>query len=147
MALRVMSGRTSAESVEDVTAWLQQLEGCPPITQTVAAMCRQPTHADEPGMWWLVEADPTEGAARLRCLACGATRPVLDSEERWTYPPAWSCRDCRQSIAEVVFGLHTDSGTTTWMAMAVRCVNCGDIGGVADFVVSAVATQDLCATL
>jgi hypothetical protein len=147
VALRTMSGRTSAESVEDVTAWLQQLTGCPPINQTVVALCRASAHGDEPGMWWLVEADAKEGVARVRCLACGATRPVLASEERWTYPMAWSCPDCRQSIAEVVFGVHAEEGVATWMAMAVRCVNCGDISGVADFVVPAVPTADLTATL
>ena len=147
MALRAMSGRATAESVEDVTAWLQQLEGCPPITQSVVATCRQPAHGDEPGLWWLVEADAHEGVARLRCLACGAVRSILDSEERWTYPAAWSCGGCRQSIAEVVFGVNADNGTANWMAMAVRCVNCGDIGGVADFVVPALPTQELSAAL
>jgi hypothetical protein len=147
VALRAVSGRTSAESVEDVTEWLKQLTGCPPVTQTVVAMCRQQAHGDEPGMWWYVEADAKAGVARLRCLACAATRPVLDSEERWTFPPAWSCRDCRQSIAEVVFGLHADEGKTTWMAMAVRCVNCGDMRGVADFVVPAMPTQELSTSL
>jgi hypothetical protein len=147
VTLRAKSGRSTAESVDDVTDWLHQLSGCPQVQRTVIATCRQPSHGDEHGTWWLVEADSTEGVGRLRCLACGTTRAILDSEQRWTYPAAWSCRECRQAIAEVVYGLHCQDGVVTWIAMAVRCVNCGDIGGVADFVVPGLPTAEVIASL
>jgi hypothetical protein len=106
-----------------------------------------PAHRDEPGTWWYAEADARAGVARLRCLACAVARSVLDSDERWTYPPAWACSSCRQSIAEAVFGLHVEQGVVTWLALALRCVNCGDIGGVADFVVPGLPFDEVAATL
>jgi hypothetical protein len=135
MTLRSLSGRPYAEEVADVVAWLHSLDGCPAIDDAITATCRAGHHGDEPGTWFYVEADPAEGVARLRCLGCGGVHPVLDSAERWTFPSAWSCPNCRQAIAEVVFGLHEEASTVTWAAMAVRCVNCGSLDGVADFVV------------
>lgn len=136
MTLRTVSGRPTAESVDDLSQWLRDLRGCPEINRTVTSMCHSPSHGDEPGTWFYVEADRAEGVARLRCLGCGATRPILDSEERWTYPTVWSCPTCAQSIGEVTHGLHVENGeTVTWMALGVRCVNCGDLSGVTDFVV------------
>ena len=122
MTLRAASGHTKAESVDDLVQWLQDISGCPPVNRTVTATCqRRPAHDDEPGTWFYVEADRNEGVARLRCLGCGDARHVLDSAERWTYPPAWSCLNCRQSIAEVVFGLHVEHGDVAhWVALGVR---------------------------
>jgi hypothetical protein len=123
--------------VDDLVAWLRQLDGCPSITNAVVARCTQPQHEDDPGTWFYVEADSTEGVARRRCLACGQVHALLDSEERWTYPPTFSCRNCGQSIMEVATGLHVeDDDRVTWAALGVRCVNCGDLAGVADFVVN-----------
>jgi hypothetical protein len=147
MTLRTKTGLPTGESVEDVAEWLRSLEGCPSIDRTVAAECRRPAHGDEPATWWFVEADPHEGVARLRCLACGDVRPVLDSADRWSYPTAWACGECRQSIAEVMYGVHMEDGVATWLALAVRCVNCNDIAGVADFVVPAMDVDALVATL
>ena len=136
MTLRAMSGRTKAESVDDLSTWLQSLTGCPTVNHTVAATCANPRHEEEPATWFYVEADRAEGVARMRCLSCGTARSLLDSEERWTYPSTWACLECAQSIAEVAFGLHLeDDGSVSWAAMGVRCVNCGDLTGVADFVV------------
>lgn len=135
MTLRSLSGRPYAEEVADVVGWLGNLDGCPSIDDAVSATCHAPRHGDDAATWFYVEADAAEGVARLRCLGCGGVQPVLDSEQRWTYPSAWSCRNCRQAIAEVVFGLHEEASAVVWAAMAVRCVNCGSIDGVADFVV------------
>ena len=127
MTLRTVGSRLTSESVEDLATWLQDLAGCPPVNRTVTASCPGPSH-DEPATWFYVEADRAEGVARLRCLGCGHAKPVFDSEARWTYPPAWSCLNCRQSIAEVAYGLHVEDGdVTSWTAMGVRCVNCGEI--------------------
>jgi hypothetical protein len=148
VTLRATAGRTVAESVEDLQEWLGRLEGCPPVQRTQVAQCTRPMHQDEPGTWFYVEADRVEGVARLRCLACGDTRSLFDSAERWTYPSAWSCSTCRQSIAEVAYGLHVDSGdAVTWVAVATRCVECGDMNGVADFVLPGLPVADVLASL
>ena len=147
MTLRAVSGRTTAESVEDLTTWLQRLSGCPTVNHAVATACANPGH-DEPATWFYVEADRAEGVARMRCLSCGTTRSLLDSEDRWTYPPTWSCRECSQSIAEVAFGMHLeDDDSVSWVAVGVRCVNCGDLSGVADFVVPSRSLDEVTAAL
>lgn len=143
MTLRSLSGRPYAEEVADVLGWLRNLDGCPPIDDAVTAACRGVSHGDNPGTWFYVEADAAEGVARMRCLGCGGVQPVLDSQERWTYPAAWSCPNCRQAIAEVVFGLHEEASAVVWAAMAVRCVDCGSIDGIADFVVPPSFAGDL----
>ena len=148
MTVRVAGGRSRAESVDDLAHWLQGLQGCPPVHRTVTAACRQAAHTDEPGTWFYVEADRAEGVARLRCLACGDARSLFDSAERWTFPTMWSCRECRQAIAEVVVGLHVESGeAVTWAAVAVRCVNCGDMTGVTDVVLPGLSVDEVVSTL
>jgi hypothetical protein len=47
----------------------------------------------------------------------------------------WACGDCSQSIAELAYGVHVDDGAATWMAVAARCVECGSVSGLTDFVV------------
>jgi ribosomal protein L37AE/L43A len=136
VTLRAVAGHQKAETVDDLAQWLSGLSGCPQVSRTVTAECSNPTH-DEPATWFYVEADRTAGVARLRCLSCGRAHALFDSEERWTYPAVWSCANCGQSIAETAYGLHVDDGdTVTWVAMGVRCVNCGDLAGVSDFVVT-----------
>jgi hypothetical protein len=147
VTLRAARGHTTAESVDDLTQWLHDLTGCPTVNRTAAATCSHPSH-DEPATWFYVEADRNEGVARLRCLACGQVKSLFDSEERWTYPGAWSCLNCRQSIAEVAFGLHVEGGdVVNWLAMGVRCVNCGELGGVTDFLLSARGVDEVVASL
>ncbi|MBV9291590.1 MAG: hypothetical protein JO222_04005 [Frankiales bacterium] len=147
MSLRTVGGHETAETIDDLKVWLRGLEGCPPVTRSVVATCDRPAHAGEPATWFYVEADPTAGVARLRCLACGNAHPVLDSEERWTFPGAWSCVNCNQSIAEVAFGVHDHNGRASWLVMAVRCVECGHLHGATDLVVDNVPTDDLLAQL
>jgi hypothetical protein len=130
-----VSGHKTAENVEDLEGWLRGLDGCPSISRTVVAQCSRPAHGDEPATWFYVEADAQAGVGRMRCLACGDVRHVLDSSERWTYPSAWSCVNCNQAIAEVVFGIHEERGLASWMVMSVRCVECGHLQGVTDLVV------------
>lgn len=135
MTLRQIQGRTIAEDVTDVGGWLRALQGCPPVTTTHRVACGD--HGDEPATWFYVEADAAEGVARTRCLGCGRTQGLLDSERRWTFPPVWQCADCHQSIAEVVVGGHEAAGGVDWVAVAVRCVECGLVAGVADALVPA----------
>jgi hypothetical protein len=147
VTLRAVSGRTTAESADDLNQWLHDLSGCPRVNRTVPASCDRPSH-DEPATWFYVEADKAEGVARLRCLSCGDARSLLDSEDRWTYPGAWACGNCRQSIAEVAYGLHLeDDDSVTWLAVGVRCVNCGELGGVADFVLPGLPVDEVEASL
>ena len=137
----------SAETVDDLQAWLRNLSGCPTVNHTVAAVCANPSH-DEPATWFYVEADRVAGVARMRCLSCGLVRTLLDSDERWTFPPTWACLECAQSIAEVAFGLHLeDDDSVSWAAVGVRCVNCGDLSGVADFVVERATVEGVTAAL
>ena len=143
MTLRTVAGRQTAETVNDLQTWLRGLDGCPPITHTAAARCRMPMHEDEPATWFYVEADAAAGVARTRCLACGDARPLLDSAQRWTFPAAWSCFNCRQSIAEVAYGVHADGDRATWIVMSVRCVECGHLAGVTDQVLQDVPMDDV----
>ncbi|MDQ1696626.1 MAG: hypothetical protein QOJ03_1979, partial [Frankiaceae bacterium] len=131
----------------DLKAWLRGLEGCPSIDRTVVATCRRPVHGDEPATWFYVEADAQAGVGRMRCLACGDVRPLLDSAERWTFPPAWSCFNCSQSIAEVAFGVHENLGRASWLVMSVRCVECGHLAGLTDLVVPDLDADALAASL
>jgi len=147
VTLRAVAGHQKAETAEDLAEWLSRLSDCPEVSRTVAAICANPTH-EEPATWFYVEADRHEGVARLRCLGCGLAHSLFDSEERWTYPAAWSCLTCRQSIAEAAYGLHVEPGdAVTWVAMGVRCVNCGDLSGVTDFVLPATPVDEVTGSL
>ncbi len=145
--LRSVQGHRTAESVQDLHEWVRHLDGCPPVTRTVAARCTHPVHGDETGTWFFVEADAEAGVARTRCLGCGDARPLLDSTHRWTFPPAWSCPSCRQAIAEVVFGVHEEDGVPTWLVVTARCVECGQLEGLTDLVVTGYDGADLLAEL
>jgi hypothetical protein len=134
MVMRTVGTRERAESVEDLFGWLRGMTDCPPIGPTSVAQCFHPSHGDEPATWFYVEADGEEGVARLRCVAGGHVHELLDSAERWTFPGAWACLACSQSIAEVVYGISERGGKADWLAMAVRCVECGDVAGVCDLV-------------
>ncbi len=147
MTLRKVGGQALAETVEDLEKWLRALEGCPVVNRTTRVRCTRPAHGDEEATWFYIEADPVEGVARMRCLACGDVRNVLDSQERWTFPGAWSCHNCNQAIGEVAFGIHNEQSRATWLAMGVRCVECGHLQGVADFVVPETDIDDLIAAL
>jgi uncharacterized Zn finger protein len=59
----------------------------------------------------------------------------------------WSCQSCSQSIAEVVYGIHDETGTATWLVVAVRCVGCGDVAGVTDLVINDAPLDELLARL
>jgi hypothetical protein len=145
--MRTAGNRHTAEDTEDLAIWVRGLTDCPPVTQTTFAMCSHASHGDEPATWFYVEADAEAGVARLRCLAGGHVSDVLDSADHWTYPGVWSCASCSQSIAEVVYGIHDEAGTAKWLVVAVRCVNCGDVAGVADIVTGDLPLDELLATL
>jgi hypothetical protein len=139
--------RTTAESVEDLAAWVTQLTGCPPVTDTKIATCSHPLHADDQASWFYVEGDPSVGVARLRCIAGGHVHELLDSADHWTYPHAWECPACSQSIAEVVYGINEVQGVAQWMVVAARCVECGEVAGITDLVLANVPMADLLAQL
>lgn len=148
MTVGARHGGRTADSIGGLAEWLTDLPGGPVVNRVNVAECSRPVHQGEPATWWYVEADARAGVARLRCLACGDARPVLDSAERWTFPAAWACVGCAQSIAEVAFGMHLeDDDTVTWVAVGVRCVNCGEVDGVTDLVVDSVPLADALAAL
>lgn len=147
MVMRTLGNRQSAENAEDLATWVQSLTGCPPITQTAIAVCRHPSHGDDPATWFFVEGDAEAGVARLRCLSGGHVIDVLDSADHWTFPGAWACVSCSQSIAEVVYGINAEAGTAKWLAVVVRCVECGDVAGLTDIVLGAVLLDELLRSL
>jgi ribosomal protein S27AE len=133
MVLRTAQGVTTGEDVEDLRAFLSRLPEAPPVHETVVLACAN--HEDDRPTWTYVEADPAAGVARRRCLQCAQTVFLLDSEQRWTHPPMWSCGSCHQSIAEVAVGLSAEDGEhVTWAVVGARCVECGRVGGLTDFV-------------
>jgi hypothetical protein len=144
VALQTVQGRTRAESAEDLATWLSRLTGCPQVTRTAVLGCGNPVHGGEVPNWFYVDAD---GVARHRCVGCGNSVSVLDSEEHWTHPPAWSCRQCGNCIAELATGLAEDNGVVRWIALAVRCVECGGIEGVTDMHVNGVPAEQALAAL
>jgi hypothetical protein len=143
VALRETSGTVSGETAEDLLDWLRDLTGCPPVTHTVLACCDR--HGpDDDATWCYVEADASAGVARRRCVACGATAALLDSAERWTFPPMFSCRSCSQSLVEVGAALSTsEADETRWVALAARCVGCGRIEGLTDAVVDGIPREEI----
>lgn len=147
MVMRTLGSRITAEDTNDLQKWVRGLEGCPPVTQTTLAACTHHSHGDEPTTWFYVEADAEAGVARLRCLSGGHAKDIHDSADRWTFPGVWSCLGCHQSIAEVVYGIHEDGDTAKWLAVTVRCVECGDVAGLTDMIIDEVPLEDLLAAL
>lgn len=134
MVLRTDGVATTGEDVEDLAQFLRCLDGGPQVHEVVPLSCAR--HDDEPVSWAYVEADPVAGTARRRCLACGATVALLDSERRWTHPPVHSCAGCGQSVVELAVGLNVPDGLhVSWLAVGVRCVACSRLAGVTDLVV------------
>ena len=135
MVLKHVSGDIAGEDVEDLRSWLSSLPGAPEVTERVVLACER--HGDERPTWSYVEADPTTGVARRRCLSCADVRYLLDSDDRWSHPPMWACRGCGQSIVEVAAGLSAPDGEhVEWVVLGARCVECGRIGGLTDAVVA-----------
>ena len=134
MVMRTVGTRERAESVEDLAQWVEGLKGCPPIGHTTVARCFHPSHGDEPPTWFYVEADPRP--ASPGCAACPAVTSTSSSTRLSAGPSraAWACPACSQSIAEVVYGVSERGGKADWLAVAVRCVECGDVAGVCDLV-------------
>jgi hypothetical protein len=147
VTLQSVFGQQHAEDVTDLEQWLRRLDGGPAISQTVVLACRNPVHDGDPAVWFYVEADPAAGVARRRCLACGQADAVLDSEQHWTQPGTWACGECGNSIAELAAGLAADGGTVSWVALGVRCVECGIVAGVTDMLVPDVPIDQVASAL
>lgn len=147
MTLRSVAGRRKGEDVTDLQAWLRSLTDCPSVDRTMPGVCPNPVHGDDLATWFYVEADRAEGVARRRCLGCGTATSLLDSQERWTFPPMWTCSNCSQSIAEVAFGLHVEDDRVTWVVMGLRCVGCGGVEGGTDVVLPGVDLDEVAAAL
>jgi hypothetical protein len=138
MTLHTVAGQRMGEDTDDLRSWLRDLDGCPTVTHTHVLTCANEIH-DDPATWFYIEADPSQGVVRRRCLACGLVATTLDSAERWSHPHMWACRSCGQSIAEAAAGLHAPGendapGPVSWVAIGCRCVGCGLLAGVTDFV-------------
>jgi hypothetical protein len=132
MVLRAFGRK--AEDSDDLRNWVSDLRGGPVVTDTVVLACHQ--HGDERPTWHYVQADARDGVAKRRCLACGFAVAALDSDQRWTYPPMWTCASCGHSIAEIAAGLSAPDGEhVEWVVLAARCVECGQVDGLTDLVV------------
>lgn len=144
MVLRA-SGR-KAEDANDLRAWLTRLPGSPAVTDTVVLACGQ--HGDDRPTWSYVQADAAAGVAKRRCLACGFVVSLLDSDRRWTFPSMWCCTGCGHCIAELAAGLSAPDGEhVEWVALAARCVECGDVAGLTDLVLPGTAVAQVVASL
>jgi hypothetical protein len=142
MVLRTVGGHRIGEDTEDLRAFLTQLDGSPVVTETVLLHCAN--HGDERPTWTYAEADPVTGVARRRCLQCATSTWVLDSEARWTFPHVWSCSACSQSICEVAAGMSMpDDSSVNWLVLAARCVDCGRIQGLTDFVLPGTSVAEV----
>lgn len=134
MVLRTVSGAPTGEDVEDLRVWLRQLPGAQEVHEVVVLACAN--HEDERPSWCYAEADAGEGLARRRCLACATTVALLDSAVRWNHPPMHACSGCGNSIVELAAGLHLPDGEhVEWVVVGARCVECGRVAGLTDFVV------------
>lgn len=147
MVVRSVAGHCRGDDVEDLRVWLRQLgAAAPPVSETVVLTCQ--AHGDDAPTWAYVEADPTEGVARRRCLACALAVSMLDSAQRWTHPPMWACARCGHSIAELAAGLSLPDGTNVeWVVLAARCVECGSLQGLADMLVDRLPLPSVLAAL
>jgi hypothetical protein len=142
----VLRAGRKAEDADDLRVWLTSLAAGPVITDTLVLTCGQ--HGDERPTWHYVEADPVAGVARRRCVACAFAVSVLDSAARWTYPPMWSCGACGHSLAEVAAGLSSSDGEhVRWVALAARCVECGEVAGLTDVVLQDVPVASVVSAL
>ena len=146
MVLRKVAGAQTAEDSDDLRQWLTDLDGPKQVHETVLLTC--PQHGEERPTWTYVEADAAAGVARRRCLSCGTTVHVLDSEARWTFPQMWACLGCGQSIAEVAAGLHLPDGERVeWVVLGARCVDCGRTAGLTDILVDRLPMEQVLAEL
>ncbi len=146
MVLRTVGGVRKGEDTEDLRTFLMGLQGAPKVHETVVLGCDN--HGDERPTWTYVEADAVAGLARRRCLQCARSVALLDSEQRWTHPPMWCCASCQQSIAEVVAGLSLPDGEhVEWLVLGARCVECGRVDGLTDFVLDSRALGEVVASL
>ena len=135
---RTLAGAPTGEDVEDLRAWLRELPGSPAVHEVVVLACHGLQHDEsERPVWAYVEADADTGVARRRCLACGTSVALLDSEQRWTHPPMFACPGCSGSIVEVAAGLNLPDGDhVEWVAVGARCVECGRLAGLTDMVLA-----------
>lgn len=148
VALHQHLGHTVGDAADDLLAWLRRLESCPPVSEAVLVGCRH-DDADAVG-WSYIEADAAAGVARRRCVACAVSISLLDSDERWTYPPMFCCPLCQGSIVELGVALSSrdrSDAAIAWLAVGVRCVGCGVIKGVTDFCIEARPGHEVIAAL
>lgn len=146
MVLRTVAGARTGEDLADLRSWLRALPGVPELQEVVALDCSG--HGEEQPTWAYVEADPATGVARRRCLACGASVWLLDSQPRWTHPPMFACEGCGHSIVELAVGLHLPDGERVrWVALAARCVECGRLTGLTDLVLDSLPVAEVLAAL
>lgn len=146
MVLRTVAGARTGEDATDLLSWLHELPGAPQLHEVAVLGCAE--HGDEQPTWAYVEADATTGVARRRCLACGHSVAMLDSEARWTHPPMFACQGCGHSITELAAGLHLPDGEhVRWVVVAARCVECGRLAGLTDLVVDGIRATDVLAAL
>lgn len=136
----------TGDEASDLLQWLTELSGCPPITHPKVLLCER--HTDDPEFCGYVQADPREGVARRRCVACAQVTDLVDSGERWTFPDTHECPNCCQSLVELAVGVSADAdGHAHWMALASRCVGCGRITGLTDAVLHGEPVEQVLASV
>jgi hypothetical protein len=142
-----VAGHRTGEDSDDLRHWLESLPDAPPVALTVLASCSNTVHGDEPPTWFFVEGDAASSIARRRCLACGGVTHLLDSEAHWTPSPMKTCETCAQAMFEIAAGLNVVGGAVQWVVVGLRCVGCGSLQGLTDFVVEGRPVDEVVAEL
>ena len=92
-----------------------------------------------------LKLDGEEGCAERRCVECGQTAFIGDSEEFWSdAQPGDAACPCGHGIFEigVGFALHPD-GDVRWNTVGGRCTTCGILGVYVDWKIDYSPTEHL----
>ena len=94
-----------------------------------------------------VRADTTESVFRVKCVACGAERYLLDCEEyredaRLRLQKCQVCKTGRTFHVRV--GLRRrEEGSVRWVYIGERCTSCGTLGSFDDWKIDYEPTDEL----
>jgi hypothetical protein len=136
----------TADEAGDLLQWLSELTDCPTVTHPMVLQCER--HVDDPQFCGYVQADPREGLARRRCVACAQVTDLAGDDGRWTFPETHECPACCQSLVELAVGVSADEeGHARWLALAARCVGCGRISGLTDAVLDGRPVEEVLASV
>jgi hypothetical protein len=97
------------------------------------------------GSAFKLDLDDEEGCAERRCVDCGQTAFIGDSEEFWSNAePGPAACPCDQEVFDigVGFSLRPD-GEVQWISVGCRCTACGILGVYVDWSIDYSPTDQL----